>query len=341
MNNTQRPQPTIVFLEVEPWEEEFLMARCPPDWRARFYPEETDRIDVGVIEDAELLSVFIYSDLDAALLGRLKKLKLVATRSTGYDHVDTEFCRERGIVVSHVPSYGANTVAEHAFALILSLSRKIYQARSRTLQGDFSFRGLQGFDLMGKTLGVIGTGQIGRHVIRIAKGFQMQVVAYDPYPDPDLSTLLGFEYTSLASLLKRSDVISLHCPLTPASTHLIGRWAIEMMKPGVLLINTARGALIDTDALLWALEEKIVGGAGLDVLEEEEAIREERELLSRRFDENKLRAAVRHHVLLKRDDVLITPHIAFNSREAVERILTTTLENIDGFLRGTPRNRVA
>ncbi len=341
MNNTEHSQPTIIFLEVESWEEEFLMERCLPSWRARFYSEEADRIDQGMIEDVELLSVFIYSDLDAALLGRLPKLRLIATRSTGYDHIDTAFCRMRGIAVSHVPSYGVNTVAEHPFALILSLSRKIYQARTRTLQGDFSFRGLQGFDLMGKTLGVIGTGQIGRHVIRIANGFQMRVLAYDAYPDLELGALLGFEYTGFDDLLKRADVISLHCPLTPASRHLIGRRAFEMMKPGVLVINTARGALIDTDALLWALEKKVVGGAGLDVLEEEEAIREERELLSGWFDESKLRAVVRHHVLVKRDDVIITPHIAFNSRDAVERILTTTLDNISGFLEGTPRNRVA
>jgi D-lactate dehydrogenase len=272
VNSAERSQPTIIFLEVEPWEEEFLMKGCPPAWRARFYPEEADRIDLEVIEDVEIHSVFISSDLDATLLKRLTNLKLVAIRSTGYDHVDTTFCRQRGIAVSHVPTYGANTVAEHAFALILSLSRKIHQARSRTMQGDFSFRGLQGFDLMGKNLGVIGTGQIGRHVIRIAKGFQMQALAYDPYPDPDLTTLLGFEYTSLDNLLKRSDVVSLHCQLTPASRHLIGRRAFEAMKPGVLVINTARGALIDTDALLWA----------------------------------------------------------------VERILTTTLQNISGFLEGTP-----
>ncbi|MFZ5875461.1 MAG: NAD(P)-dependent oxidoreductase [Nitrospirota bacterium] len=316
------------------------MTRCPQSWQARFYPDEADRIELTKVDDAQILSVFIYSDLDAVLLGRLPALKMIATRSTGYDHVDTEFCRRRGIVVSHVPTYGANTVAEHAFALILSLSRKIYQARSRTLQGDFSFRGLQGFDLMGKTLGVIGTGRIGRHVIRIAKGFQMQVIAHDARPDQDLSTLLGFEYTSIEDLLRRADVISLHCPLTPGSKHLIGKRAFEAMKPGVLVINTARGALIDTDALLWALEEKIVGGAGLDVLEEEEAIREERELLSKRFDEERLRSVVRNHILLKRDDVLITPHIAFNSREAVERILTTTMDNISGFLEGTSRNRV-
>jgi D-lactate dehydrogenase len=329
----------IIFLETESWEEEFLKKSCPPQWKVRFYPEEADRIALEKIKDAEILSVFIYSDLDASLLGRLPNLRFIATRSTGHDHIDADVCRQRGILISNVPTYGANTVAEHAFALILSLSRKIYEARTRTIHGDFSFRGLQGFDLMVKTMGVLGTGQIGRQVIRIANGFQMKVLAYDPMPDPSLAELLGFQYTDLNHLLSSSDILSLHCPLTHETRHLIGKSQFQQMKKGALLINTARGGLINTDALLWALEEGIVGGAGLDVLEEEEAIREERELLSRRFDDEKLIATLRNHVLLKRDNVIITPHIAFNSREAVERILKTTVENIQSYLNHLPQNR--
>lgn len=341
MSGAERTMPSIIFLEVESWEEEFLMKRCPSSWRVRFQPEEADRIEPDKIEDAEILSVFIYSDLDAELLRRLPVLKMIATRSTGYDHIDMAFCRKRGIMVCNVPTYGANTVAEHTFALLLSLSRKIYPARERTIHGDFSFQGLQGFDLMGKTLGVIGTGQIGRHVIRIANGFQMQVLAHDAQADLSLADLLGFQYVDLNELLSRSDIITLHCPLTPQTRHLIGKSQFRKMKRGGLLINTARGGLVDTEALLWALEEGVVGGAGLDVLEEEEAVREERELLSKRFDEERLRSVVRNHILLKREDVIITPHIAFNSREAVERILTTTVDNISRFLEGTPQNRVA
>ena len=332
--------PVIVFLEVEAWEEDILRKLCPPAWRVRYYTEEADRIDLDEISDAQIISVFIYSDLDAALLSQLPSLRMIATRSTGYNHIDTAFCRERNIVVSNVPSYGANTVAEHTFALLLSLSRNIYQARERTLRNDFSFHGLQGFDLMGKVLGVIGTGQIGRHVIRIAKGFEMQVLAYDTHQDVAASKQLGFEYASLDVLLARSDVISLHCPLITETQHFIGKQAFEKMKKGVYLINTARGGLIDTEALLWALDAGIVAGAGLDVLEEEEAVREERELLSGRFDAHKLQAVLRNHVLAKHERVIITPHIAFNSREAVERILQTTLENISAYLAQTPNNVV-
>jgi len=333
--------PVIVFLEVEAWEEAILKRLCPPAWRARYYAEEADRIDLGEIGDAQIISAFIYSDLDAPRLSQLPLLRMIATRSTGYDHIDIAYCRGRNIVVSNVPSYGANTVAEHTFALLLSLSRNIYQARERTLRNDFSFHGLQGFDLMGRVLGVIGTGQIGQHVIRIAKGFEMQVLAYDPHQDAAASERLGFEYVGFDTLLARCDVISLHCPLTAKTQHLIGKPAFIKMKKGVTLINTARGGLIDTEALLWALDAGIVAGAGLDVLEEEEAVREERELLSGRFDGAKLQAVLRNHVLAKHERVIITPHIAFNSREAVERILHTTVENISAYLAAAPSNVVA
>lgn len=333
--------PVITFLEVEPWEVDILKRLCPPAWRVSYHAEEADRIDPGKIADAQIISVFIYSNLDASCLSQLPSLRMIATRSTGYDHIDTAFCRERNIVVSNVPSYGANTVAEHTFALLLSLSRNIYQARERTLRSDFSFHGLQGFDLMGKVLGVIGTGQIGQHVIRIAKGFEMQVLAYDFHQDEAMSERLGFEYVGLDALLARSDVITLHCPLTAETHHLIGTQAFQKMKKGVYLINTARGGLIDTAALLQALDAGIVMGAGLDVLEEEEAIREERELLSGRFDGPKLQAVLRNHVLTQHERVIITPHIAFNSREAVERILQTTLDNIAAYLTQAPNNVVA
>ena len=169
----------------------------------------------------------------------------------------------------------------------------------------------------------------------------MQVLAYDPHQDAAASKQLGFEYVSFDALLTRSDVISLHCPLTTETQHLIGKPAFMKMKKGVYLINTARGGLIDTEALLWALDDEIVAGAGLDVLEEEEAVREERELLSGRFDGHKLQAVLRNHILSKHEQVIITPHIAFNSREAVERILETTLENISAYLAAAPSNVVA
>ena len=329
----------ITFLDVEPWEAQQLSALCPRDWAIDVRSQDIGHAATE-LAGTEVLSLFIYSRVRNETLSRLPKLRLITTRSTGVDHIDLEACRSRGIAVANVPDYGENTVAEHSFALMLALSRRIYEARSRTLRGDFSFQGLMGFDLMGKTLGIIGCGRIGQHVIRIARGFQMNVLAYDPHIPTPLARSLDCELTDFDSMLSRSDVITLHCPLTPQSRHLLNREAFAKMKPGVTVINTARGGLIDTEALLSALDHNIVAGVGLDVLENENDIREERELLATRHDDRTLSDLIRNHVLLKDDRVVITPHIAFNSREAVERILKTTVQNIDAFLAGRSCNRL-
>jgi D-lactate dehydrogenase len=208
----------------------------------------------------------------------------------------------------------------------------------RTARGDFSLEGLQGFDLKGKTLGVVGAGRIGMHVIKMAKGFGMRVLAFDTRQDPFLSEVLDFTYAPLDELLRSSDIISLHVPYLPSTHHLIGREAFLRMKRGALLINTARGGLVDTDALAWALDRKILGGAGLDVLEGEELVKEERQLLEHDFPKERLITALKNHLLLHRENVVITPHIAFDSREALQRILDTTVGTIAAFINGTPAN---
>lgn len=239
-----------------------------------------------------------------------------------------------------MPHYGENTVAEHTFALILSLSRKLHAAYFQGLRGEYQIRALRGFDLYGKTLGVIGAGNIGLHVIRIARGFGMRVLAYDMRPHPLLAEVLGFTYTDLDTLLAESDIVSLHVPATPQTHHLVNRETLCKMKRGALLINTARGSVVDTEALLWALEEGILAGAGLDVIEGEEYITEESALLKMPLAEQTLKQVVQAHLLLRRDDVVFTPHIAFNSHEAVQRILDTTLANLKAFLEGQPQNTV-
>ncbi len=285
--------------------------------------------------------MFIRSHITGHLLAQLPDLRFIATRSTGYDHLDVAACQARGIVVSNVPTYGENTVAEHTFGLILSLSRTIHQAYSRTIRGDFSLAGLRGFDLKGRTLGVVGTGHIGLHVIRIGRGFGMDVIAYDVREQPLLAEVLGFHYVSLDELLEQSDIVTLHVPYLPGTHHLLDRERMSRMKRGSLLINTARGAIVDTDALLWALDEGIIAGAGLDVIEGEELIAEERLLLRQDVAADQLQAAIRGHVLLRRENVVITPHIAFDSQEALQRILDTTADNLDGFMAGEPRNVVS
>lgn len=288
----------------------------------------------------DAIAVFIGTKVSRVTVEALPRLRLVLTMSTGYDHIDLDACRERGVVVCNVPYYGENTVAEHTFALILSLSRKLHAAYFQSLRGEYQVRSLRGFDLYGKTLGVIGAGSIGLHVIRIARGFGMRVLATDARPQRLLADVLGFTYTDLDTLLRESDIVTLHVPATPATYHLINREALSKMKRGALLINTARGSVVDTEALLWALEEGILAGAGLDVIEGEEYITEESALLKMPLAEQTLKQLVQAQALLRRENVVFTPHIAFNSQEAVERILDTTLENLHAFLQGNPQNVV-
>ena len=297
--------------------------------------------NAAAFDDTEVVSTFIYSDLSRAVLLKLPNLKLIATRSTGYDHIDIGFCREKGIAVANVPTYGENTVAEHVFALLLSLAHRLPEAVERARSGRFSPQGLEGFDLAGKTIGVVGTGHIGRHVIRIAKGFAMQIVAFDINPDEALAGELGFRYVPFDGLLAVADVISLHAPSTKETHHLLSTLAFEKMKDKAVVINTARGSLIDAHALIMALRSGKVAGAGLDVLPDEPLIREEAELVCSLFSgQHDLRDVVADHILLHMPNVIVTPHSAFNTREAVMRIVEMTVANIEAFVSGIPQNIV-
>ncbi len=292
--------------------------------------------------DAAALCTFLGLPVNAELLEQMPQLKFVATRSTGYDHIDAAACKAKGVAVSNVPTYGENTVAEYAFALLLSLSRKMYasvkQVRERGL---FETKTLQGFDLKDKTFGVIGTGHIGAYAVKIAKGFGMKVMAYDPYPNEKLSAEYGFTYGSLEEVLKNADVVSLHVPYMPATHHMLNKDNLGLMKPSAVLINTARGGLVETAGLVWALKNNKLAGAALDVLEEEGFIKEEAELLINGHpNQDQLKIALADHELMQMDNVLITPHNAFNSREAVMRILDTTVENLKAFAAGKPVNLI-
>ena len=330
----------ISFFELEDWEKGVLRDGGFDGHTLHLSTEPLTERTLDQAKDAEIVSVFVHSTLNRQVLERLPALKFIATRSTGYDHIDLPLCRERGIPVSNVPSYGENTVAEHTFALILALSRNIHKAFVHTLAKEIPFRDLRGFDLAGKTLGVIGAGRIGLHTIKIAKGFGMRVVAFDTRHEPLLAEVLNFHYVPLDELLATSDIISFHCPYSPRTHHLINMENIRSIKRGALVINTARGGLIDSAALTLALDEGIVAGAGLDVLEGEELLKDERQILAQPLTQEKLRTLLLNHSLLSRDNVVITPHIGFNSMEAVERIMTTTLENLNAYLAGTPQNLV-
>ena len=301
---------------------------------------DKDNIPAG--KNFDIAGVFVDSLVDKEILDKLPNLKFIAALSTGYDHIDLKECRKRNVVVSYVPSYGENTVAEFTFALLLDLSRKICFASNRVREtGSFDLEGLRGFDLKGKTLGVVGTGRIGRHVVRIAKGFEMNVVASDVDPDEKFAAEMWFRYTPLAEVLATSDIVTLHIPYTKETHHLINGDTIKLMKRGAYLINTSRGGVVETDALIKALQSGQLGGAALDVLEEEGAVKDELNLLTDGHpEEHNLKTILENHVLMKMPNVVITPHNAFNSREALTRIIDTTIENIAAYTDGKPINLV-
>ncbi len=322
----------IAFFEVESWEKEYLKNKFPKD-EVFFYEEPLSLENINSAEDCTIISTFIYSQIDQNILLKLPNLKMIATRSTGFEHIDIKMAHDNKIIICNVPFYGENTVAEHTFALILSLSRKIINSVERTRKEDFTIDGLRGFDLKNKTLGIIGMGHIGMHVARIARGFEMDVLAYDLKEDKKLAKKVGFLYSDLENLLKKSDIITLHAPDNKGTHHLINSENINQIKRGAYLINTSRGGLIKTQALLKALSEGILAGAGLDVLEEEYFIKEEAQLLSKEFPKTcDLKTVLQNHILLQQKNVIITPHNAFNSNEAITRILDTTIDNINTFI---------
>ena len=330
----------IAFFETEDWEQE-VFKKALPDHTLSFSHEPLTAETVSHAVEADVISSFIYSPLTSAVLSHLPNLKLIATRSTGYDHMDLSYCRKKEITICNVPAYGVNTIAEHTFALILALSRNIIPSVERTRKGNFRLEGLRGFELAGKTLGVVGLGRIGTRVVELAKAFQMHVIATTRHADPKKTGEHGITFVDFPTLLQSSDIVSLHVPLAPQTRHLINKENIHLMKKGSYLINTARGAVVETEAMLWALAQGILAGVALDVLEEEYALKEERQLLTNEFLKTcDLKAQLFNHILLTKENVIVTPHNAFNSEEALQEIVHTTIENIHAFIVGKPENVV-
>lgn len=331
------PALRIAGVELEPWESDYLVSALGA---GRFSEKHLD--EAGDLGDPDILTIFIYSKITKAHLDKMPSLKLISTLSTGFDHIDLAACRERGVTVCNVPSYGENTVAEQALALLLALTRNIIPAVNRTREGDFRLDDLRGVDLNGKTAGVIGTGRIGKHMIGMLKGLNMKILGYDARPQPELATELGFTYVDLETLLQQSDVVTIHCPAIPETHHLLNEARLRMMKSTAFLINTARGTIVDTQGLVKVLDEGRLAGVGLDVLEEECFIIDDRQLLSKQFNAScDLKTVLADHVLLHHPRVIITPHNAFNTKEALIRILDTTIKNIQAYELGKPINVVS
>lgn len=341
----------LYFVETEHGEAEFF-SDALPEHDIRFAYDLSE-----VEEDAEGVSTFIYSQITEEFLQTHPRLRLISSRSGTIEHIDLTACKRHGVTVTYVPRYGESTVAEHTFALVLSLSRRLREVMTASQQSRFSYQGTRGFDLAGKTLGLLGIGRIGQKVVPYARAFRMRVIAYDPFAFPrELAGELGFEWVSFPELLAQSDIISLHLRLTAATHHILDCAAFAQCRPGVKIVNTARGGLIDTEALGEALDSGQVGGAGLDVLEDERALRQHathiigeeivRHLQSGAAADqvaaearvHDLQGVMANDRLLGRPNVIFTPHVAFNSVEAVRKINEITVENIHRFLEGQPQN---
>lgn len=315
----------IAFFEVMPGEREELMALLPPGHDIRFFEEKLSEKTIAGAADADIVSVFVHSEIQPPLIDRLPNLKLLTTRSMGYDHIDVAYTKSKGIRIANVTTYAAHPVAEFTFALLLGVTRRIYHAYDQLREGtNPDIRGLQGVNLFGKTLGVVGTGRIGKNVIAIACAFGMQVLAYDTKPDAAFAAEQSCAYVTLDELLAQSDIITLHAPYLKETHHLIDTPQFARMKNGAILINTARGELVNTTALIAALRDGSLWGAGLDVLEGE------RSLHSELLPENR--------ILIGMPNVIITPHIAFETAEAFEEIERATAQTIGNFIAGTEQS---
>jgi D-lactate dehydrogenase len=330
----------IGCFELEPWEEAYFKKAFPKD-KIQFSQKRLSKNNINRYKDLEIIAAFVHSELNKAVLDKLPKLKLIATMSTGFNHIDLEECKRRKIAICNVPVYGENTVAEHTFALILALSRKVVDCVNRTHWGSFRLDGLRGFDLKDKTIGIVGCGNIGKNVARIAKGFEMKVLVFDVCKDQNIAKNIGFKYVTMEKLLSESDIITLHVPENKHTHHLINKDRLKLVKNSTFLVNTSRGGIVDTKALISALRKKKIAGAALDVMEDECEILEETQLLKKGYHGHcRLDKLVKNHPLLGMDKVIITPHNAFNTQEAMMRILQTTLNNIKGFKNKRVINRV-
>jgi len=324
----------IAFFGVKSWEKEIIekeISRLDTFGVGIFESEIQDNLKIAA--EYDIISPFIYSKLDKETLDKLPKLKMVATRSTGMDHIDVGECGKRKIKVVNVPIYGSNTVAEYAFALLLAIAKKIVVAHQSVENGEFSPEGLTGVDIFGKTLGVVGVGKIGQNVIKIAKAFGMKVLGVDGFKNPELAKKMGFKYVTLEECLVNSDFITLHVPAIPETFHMINKKNIKLIKKGSYLINTSRGAVVETEAIVWALNNKILAGAGLDVTEEEMLVDSVSVVMSKKISKDDLQEVLSFHMLRDRDDVVFTPHNAFNTKEAIGRIVETTIDNIKEFVK--------
>jgi Lactate dehydrogenase and related dehydrogenases len=325
----------VAVFSAKKYDREFLSAANASRHELRFFEPHLSEETAGLAAGFEAACVFVNDQVNAAVIATLRSLgvRLIALRCAGYNNVDLAAATKHGITVVRVPAYSPYAVAEHAIALMLALNRKVHRAYNRVREGNFALDGLVGFDMHGKTVGVIGTGQIGTVVAQILTGFGCPTLAFDPFPNATCRSV-GVRYVELNELFAQSDIITLHCPLTPENKYIVSDAAIAKMKKGVMLINTSRGALLDTLAIIQGLKSGKIGYVGLDVYEEEERI----------FFEDRSGLILSDDVfarLLTFPNVIITGHQAFFTREALLNIAATTMDNITRFENNQPLEKLA
>lgn len=333
----------IVYFDVQEDEKEFLKSRN--EGKYEYYLEENSLNNLLHLpphyKEASIISVFTTSRVGAEILKQFPHLELIALRSVGYNHIDLDYCNDNNIVVENTPNYGNKSVAEFAMALLLDVCRKVSQSYIEYKEIDINTQTLIGQELGGKTIGIIGLGAIGSEFARLAYGFDMNILGLDLYQKQDLVENYRVKYTDFDTLLKESDFISLHTPLTKDNRHMFNEEAFKKMKNSAILINTARGELIETQALYNAINRKEIAGAGLDVLESEETISDPDYLVDiSRLNEGTLKQTILNTRLQQLPNVIITPHIAYNTKEAINRILETVMSNINSFVDGVVDNNV-
>lgn len=311
--------PTTIFLDVDPEDRALVLQEFP---HAQIFEKPLKGKElIAACKDAEIISTFIYTAFPADILKELPHLKVLCTRSVGYDHIDKEACKRQGIIVCNVPDYGSHVIAEHVFALLLGTLRHVWEGDRRVEQGEFDYHGLRGISLYGKTMGIVGTGKIGRKVAKIAHGFGMNILAVDLCRSVEIENDYGVRYVTFSELVANSDVITLHTPSTPETHHMMNEDTFKILKAGAVLINTARGDLIDSAALLKALQSGKLRYALLDVLEHE-----------KNFAENK--------TLIDHPSVVVTPHIAFYAEDSMRNMYEDCFRSIRQWEEGTTPEHV-
>lgn len=332
----------ILFFDVKDEEIDELSSFCESHKCELIHTPLNDKTIVSEsMKDAQIISCFTFSRVSADVLKQFPNLKLIALRSVGFNHIDIDYCKKNNIQVVNSFGYGNVTVAEFAFGLLLDVTRKVSRAYMNLKNEHLDRDVYRGYELNGKKIGIIGTGAIGAEVTRIAKGFGIDVLAYDIYPKQELVAKYDIKYLSLDELLKTSDIISLHAPLTDENFHMINEEKIELMKQTAIIINTARGELIDSKALYNALSRNRIFGAGLDVMEAENMLIQPDSIVDFDYLTNDyIKQTLVNERLLKLHNIVVTPHIAYNTKEAQDRILNITIDNINAFAKGEIKNSV-